>query len=226
MSKAVAIVSGGMDSVTLAYLLKSEGHDLHLLTFDYGQRHRKELVFAECCAKALDADFDIVDLSGLTPLLKGSALTDTNIEIPEGHYAASNMAVTVVPNRNAIMLTVAYAVAVANEADIVAAGFHSGDHPIYPDCRPAFVRSFDSMQYIATEGYAKPHLHLYSPFINQNKADIVRVGAHLNVPYANTWSCYKGDAYHCGKCGTCVERQAAFMLAGIEDPTVYEKGAS
>src|SRR5205807_7207598 len=103
MPKAIAIVSGGLDSVTLAYLLHAEGYALHLLSFDYGQRHKKELAFAECCAKRLSATFDVVDLSNISGFLKGSALTD-DIPVPDGHYATPSMAITVVPNRNAIML--------------------------------------------------------------------------------------------------------------------------
>src|SRR5438270_13997845 len=129
MTRAIAIVSGGLDSVTLAYLLHAEGYELHLLSFDYGQRHKKEIAFAELCAKRLSADFDVVDLSSITRFLKGSALTDA-IPVPDGHYAAPHMAITVVPNRNAMMLSVAYAVAVAEQAQVVSIG----DHFIYPDC--------------------------------------------------------------------------------------------
>lgn len=217
---AIAIVSGGMDSVTLAYLLHSQGHDLHLLSFDYGQRHKKELEFAAKCAADLNARYDVIDLSNITKFLSGSALTD-DIDVPEGHYAADNMKLTVVPNRNAIMLTIAYAVAVSEQAAIVATGVHAGDHHIYPDCRPDFVRTFDAMQRVAVEGFGNPDLHLYAPFVDIGKHDIVTIGHALNVPYAATWSCYKGGDVHCGKCGTCVERKEAFALAGVIDPTIY-----
>ena len=217
---AIAIVSGGMDSATLTYLLKEEGYGLHILSFDYGQRHKKELDYAKVIASRLGATHDIVDLSALGHLLKGSALTD-NIEIPEGHYAADNMKVTVVPNRNAIMLSIAYGTAVALDADIVAAGMHAGDHFVYPDCRPDFVKRFAEMQRVAVEGFGHHELKLYAPFINISKADIARRGFDLGVDFSKTWSCYKGGKFHCGKCGTCVERIEAFELAGVPDPTEY-----
>lgn len=220
MPAAIAIVSGGLDSVTLAYLLHSEGYTLHLLSFDYGQRHIKELAYAERCARRLNATFDIIDLSGLNRFLKGSALTDT-IPVPDGHYAAPTMAITVVPNRNAIMLSVAYAVAVAEQAQVVAIGVHAGDHFIYPDCRPAFITSYDLMQRLATEGFGDPTLHLAAPFMHLGKQQIVQLGTTLHVPFAETWSCYKGGDHHCGTCGTCCERKEAFALAGIADQTVY-----
>jgi 7-cyano-7-deazaguanine synthase len=218
---AVAIVSGGMDSVTLAYLLASEGCDLHLLSFDYGQRHRKELEFAASCAGLLGARHDVVDLSSLTDLLKGSALTDAGVAVPDGHYAQENMKITVVPNRNAMMLAIAYAVAVAEGAEVIGAGIHAGDHAIYPDCRPAFAEAFDAMQRLAVEGFGRPDLHLYTPFVSITKANIVTIGHRLGVDYARTWSCYKGGEVHCGTCGTCVERKEAFELAGVPDPTRY-----
>src|SRR5436305_7267662 len=199
MSKAVAIVSGGLDSVTLAYLLHAQGYDLHLLSFDYGQRHKKELAFAKLCAQRLSAAFDVIDLTGITRFLKGSALTD-EIPVPEGHYAASNMAITVVPNRNAIMLSVAYAVAVAEQAQVVAIGVHSGDHFIYPDCRPGFIAAFSAMQQLAVEGFSDPNLKLEDPFLQFNKHQIVSLGTVLGVLYADTWSCYNGSDKHCGRC--------------------------
>lgn len=219
-NKAVALVSGGMDSITLAYLLASEGFDLHLLSVDYGQRHLKELEYAELCAQRLDAKFDVADVSGIGKLLKGSALTD-DIPVPHGHYAASNMAITVVPNRNAIMLSIAYGLAVAEGAEIVATGVHAGDHFVYPDCRPDFIKAFDEMQKKAVEGFGDESLRLYAPFVERSKADIVATGARLGAPYADTWSCYEGGEVHCGECGTCVERREAFELAGVPDPTVY-----
>jgi 7-cyano-7-deazaguanine synthase len=219
-SKALAIVSGGLDSVTLAYLLHAEGYDLHLLAFNYGQRHKKELAFAELCARRLQADFDLIDLGHLGKHLKGSALTD-DIEVPDGHYAEPTMAITVVPNRNAIMLSIAYGIAVAEDAEVVAIGVHGGDHFIYPDCRPEFIASFAAMQKHAVEGFGNAKLTLLAPFLHLGKQQIVSLGTALQVPYGDTWSCYKGGEKHCGTCGTCVERRMAFQLAGVEDPTAY-----
>jgi 7-cyano-7-deazaguanine synthase len=218
--RAVAIVSGGMDSVTLAYLLDSEGYELHLLSVDYGQRHRKEISYAKRCAERLGAACDVVDISHVGRLLSGSALTD-DVEVPHGHYAAENMAVTVVPNRNAIMLSIAYGVAVARGATLVAAAVHAGDHYVYPDCRPQFVEAFDAMQRQAVEGFGDPDLRLHAPFIHKTKAEIVEIGTSLGVPYEDTWSCYEAGEIHCGLCGTCNERKEAFQLATVPDPTKY-----
>jgi 7-cyano-7-deazaguanine synthase len=214
--KAVAIVSGGLDSVTLAHLLVDRWN-LVLLSFDYGQRHRKEIEYAKMCAKRLAAEHHIIDLASLAGLLKGSALTD-DIQVPDGHYTAPSMVATIVPNRNAVMLSIAYAVAVANHADAVAFGAHSGDHPVYPDCRPEFVAAFASMEEIATD---RNDIALLAPFIEHDKTEIVRRGHALGVPFGDTWSCYKGGDYHCGTCGTCTERIEAFELAGVIDPTIY-----
>lgn len=146
-------------------------------------------------------------------------MTD-DLDVPDGHYAEDTMKVTVVPNRNAIMLAVAFGVAAAQAADAVATAVHGGDHFIYPDCRPAFIDAFQAMQNQALDGYAR--IRLYAPYVNISKAEIVADGARHNTPFAQTWSCYKGGERHCGRCGTCVERREAFDLAGIADPTDYE----
>lgn len=225
IANAVAIVSGGLDSTVLAHLLDRSGATLTLLSFDYGQRHRTELAYASQTARTLDAEHHVVDLTGLEKLLTGSALTDASVEVPDGHYTDEAMRATVVPNRNAIMLDIAVARAVAVGADAVAFGAHAGDHPIYPDCRPEFLRSFNSMVTTANEGFTRPGFSVLAPFIGVTKADIVTLGARLGVPFLNTWSCYKGGAVHCGTCGTCVERREAFEVAGVSDPTVYDSKA-
>lgn len=218
VTSVVAVVSGGLDSVTLAHQLSAEGASLHLVSFDYGQRHRKELAFAERCAQRLSAGFDRIDLSSMRALLAGSALTD-DVRVPDGHYAEETMRVTVVPNRNAIILALAFGVAMAEHADGVAFAAHGGDHFIYPDCRPDFVEAFDAMEQRANAGLAD--VRLIAPFLAIGKADVVALGARLGVPFQETWSCYRGEALHCGRCGTCVERKEAFALAGVPDPTEY-----
>ncbi|CAM3100226.1 7-cyano-7-deazaguanine synthase QueC [Paracoccus nototheniae] len=212
------VCSGGLDSVSLAHVLAEQGRLSRIVSFDYGQRHRKELDFAKACARRLGVPFHLVDLSGLGAALNGSALTD-DLDVPDGHYAEDSMRVTVVPNRNAIMLTIAFGIAAAKGDGAVAAAVHGGDHFIYPDCRPAFTASFEAMQRAALDGYADVALHV--PFVHATKADIVTAGAAAGTPFADTWSCYKGGAVHCGRCGTCVERREAFHLAGHADPTVY-----
>jgi 7-cyano-7-deazaguanine synthase len=220
--KTVAIVSGGLDSVTLAHLLAHEGDELHLISFDYGQRHARELAYAERCAQRLAVRHDVVDLRAYGRLLTGSALTD-DIAVPHGHYAEESMRVTVVPNRNSIMLALAYGVAVADGAQRVAYGAHGGDHFIYPDCRPAFVEAFDRAERLANDGFAD--VQLYTPFLHGPKSAIVTVGARIGVPFTDTWSCYEGDDVHCGCCGTCVERKHAFRDASVSDPTIYRDSA-
>ena len=217
------MVSGGLDSSVMAHLLHAQGHALHAVSFDYGQRHRRELDFARAMAAALGAPWELVDLraAGVTRFLAGSALTDDAVAVPEGHYADESMRATVVPNRNAMMLAIACCLAGSSRADAVALAVHGGDHPVYPDCRPEFVRAFEAMERLAMQGMAD-ELQILAPFVQMSKADIVTVGAGLDVPFEQTWSCYNGRELHCGRCGTCYERREAFALAGVADPTQYE----
>ena len=216
--KTIVVCSGGMDSVVLAHKAAAENTLLGLVTFDYGQRHKVELTYAAKCAKRLGVPHDIIDITAIGEQLTGSALTD-DLDVPDGHYAQDTMKITIVPNRNAIMLTIAFGVAAAKGADAVATAVHGGDHFIYPDCRPEFIDAFGAMQRHALDGYAD--IKLLAPFVDVSKSDIARIGAEIGVPFAQTWSCYKGQDIHCGCCGTCVERREAFHLAGIKDPTIY-----
>ena len=214
----IVICSGGLDSVTLAHKVAAERRLSGLLSFDYGQRHVKELDCAARCAARLGVTHEVVDISGVGAALSGSALTD-DVAVPEGHYAEATMKLTIVPNRNAIMLAIGFGLAAAKGARAVAVAVHGGDHFIYPDCRPGFIDAFKAMQRHALDGVAE--VALYAPFVNISKADIVTEGVRNGTPLAATWSCYKGGALHCGRCGTCVERREAFHLAGVPDPTEY-----
>lgn len=217
---AVVIVSGGMDSVTLAHDTWVDHDPLYLLSFDYGQRHKKELEFAHQCALDLKCYHRIVNISDVQTLLKGSALTDPTVAVPEGYYTDESMRATVVPNRNAIMLAIATGYAASVGAQVVVTAIHTGDHAIYPDCRPDFILAFDQMERHALGEMWK--VKVRAPYISYTKAQICKLGDTIGVDYRKTWSCYKGGSKHCGKCGTCVERKEAFQLAGVSDPTEYD----
>jgi 7-cyano-7-deazaguanine synthase len=213
--KTLLIYSGGMDSTVALYKLRAEGREVACMGVNYGQKHKTELVHAEHICAALGISFTVADLSALRPLLAGSSQTDDTVPVPEGHYAEESMKATVVPNRNMIMLAVAAGYAMSIGAGSVAYAAHAGDHAIYPDCRPEFADALEHAIKLADWREVK----LERPFIQMTKTDIAMLGYELGVPFESTWSCYKGGALHCGKCGTCVERKEAL---GILDPTKYE----
>lgn len=219
MTLCVVLASGGVDSTTAIVLRRSLGDEVLAVSVDYGQRHRREIEAAAEVARHYEIEHIVVDLAGLAAVLSGSALTDPTVEVPDGHYTAPVMAATVVPNRNAILANVAVGVAVARKAAAVVLGVHAGDHPIYPDCRPEFVDALNTCVQVATAGYHTPTIE--APFLYWDKAQIVKQGARLGAPLHLTWSCYRGGALHCGRCGTCVERAAAFAEVGVPDPTEY-----
>lgn len=222
LTKTLVVCSGGLDSVTLAYQVAAEHQLLGLLTFDYGQRHKTEIEFAALAAKRLGVTHRILDISPIGALLS-SSLTDESIDVPEGHYAADNMSTTVVPNRNAIMLTIAFGLADSMGAEAVAIAVHGGDHFIYPDCRPEFIHAFANMQTLALG--KTPSIALFAPYLMVSKGDIAKQAVKYHVPIHETWSCYNGDAdnsgRHCGRCGTCVERLEAIAYANAEDHSKY-----
>lgn len=217
MKKLVVICSGGMDSVTMLYELKEKYDIVGVLSINYGQRHFKELQCASTVCDLLGLEHQIVDLKNIKKLLGGSALTD-DIDVPEGHYEGKNMKLTVVPFRNTIMLSIAAAYATSKGAQYVAYGAHSGDHAIYPDCRPLFVEELNKAFKVADY---KP-VKVIAPYLKLNKISILKRGLKLNVPYESTWTCYKGGKKACGKCGSCQERLEAFKKNNIEDPLEYE----
>ncbi len=233
--RAVLIVSGGMDSCVLAHYYASAGWNLHLISFNYGQKHVKELSYAERYVAnlrerysqgsyAVSIAFDILELP-MGGLLTASdcALLNNNIMIPHGHYTDESMKVTVVPYRNPNMLLQAATVAWNEHAHIIAFAAHHGDHAQYPDCRQVFVDAFNTMLATAMIGQ---DIKVETPFMSFSKAQIARLGASLHVPFELTWSCYEGGHqgygdHHCGLCGTCWERRESFLLAGVPDPTLY-----
>lgn len=224
MTQPLAIVSlsGGMDSTTLvAHQLST--HRVVALSFDYGQRHVKELNAAHNVANHYGIEHHVVNLRSVGALLEGSALTDSSVEVPEGHYAEDNMRATVVPNRNAIMANIAIGVASSRNAEHVVLGVHAGDHAVYPDCRPEFIHELQRLTDVALEGFSSPSI--VAPFMRMTKAEIASLAASLDAPLHLSWSCYKGGDKHCGRCGTCVERAEAFALAGVDDPTEYQDAA-
>jgi len=220
MEKSAIILSGGMDSTTLLYYLltKKKANNIIAISFNYGQRHKKELECAKILCQKMKVAHRIIDISSLNKVLV-SALTTDSVEVPEGWYDESNMKQTVVPNRNMIMLSIATGVAISNGANTLYYGAHAGDHVIYPDCRPEFYQALAK----AIEKCHFEPVYLKAPFINMTKADIVKLGLELNVPYKLTWSCYKGQERPCLKCGTCSERVEAFYKAGVKDPLLTSK---
>ena len=204
--KTLVILSGGMDSTTLLYKTKKVRKEVQAISFDYGQRHRKELEYARKTCEKLGVKHTIVDISFLRDLLSNSALTG-DIEVPEGHYEDESMKITVVPNRNMIMASIAIGYAVNLDYDEIALGVHAGDHAIYPDCRPQFIKALRKIARVANYEPIK----VYTPFIRLQKGDIALIGLELGIDYNKTWSCYKGGEEHCGKCGACRERDEALQ---------------
>jgi len=207
-----------MDSTALLYHVLAEGHEARAISFNYGQRHARELDSAAAVTRAAGVEHRIVDLSSLTPVLGDNALSGRDTEVPEGHYEEESMKLTVVPNRNMIMLSVAIAWAISSQSDAVAYAAHSGDHAIYPDCRPEFAAAMDQAARLCDWR----EIELWRPFVAMDKGDIARRGHEVGAPFALTWTCYKGGAVHCGKCGACRERLEAFAKHGLTDPVDYE----
>lgn len=216
--KALVILSGGLDSTTALYWAKSKYNEVEALTFYYGSKHNdKEYRYAYIQCKNLNIKLTKINLDFINNHFK-SDLLQSGGEIPDGYYNEENMKSTVVPFRNGIMLSVATGFAESIGCDVIILGNHSGDHNIYPDCRPEFIKGIKEAIYQGTE----KHIEVVSPFCNMSKTEIIKIGAKLGVDFSLTYSCYKGNEKHCGKCGTCQERKESFEKAGIIDPTEYE----
>lgn len=199
---SVLLLSGGLDSLVLLASEIDKGEKPDCVSFEYGQRHRKELEAGGKIAEYYKVKRTIFTLPALA--LGGSALTDDSIDVPKGmHFADRGQSITVVPNRNLIMLSIAAAWAVQKQESIVLYAAHAGDSHVYPDCRPEFVQAASAVMKLACE------IFVHAPFLTKNKTDIVMLGKRLRAPLELSWSCYQGGEFPCGECGACIERKEA-----------------
>jgi 7-cyano-7-deazaguanine synthase len=223
MKTAVVLLSGGLDSATVLAMARQQGYACHCLSMDYGQRHRAELTAAARVAKALGAAHHRVvkiDLAGFG----GSALTDSTIAVPTSGVAPG-IPVTYVPARNTILLSFALANAEVVGANDIFFGANAVDYSGYPDCRPDYVKAYETMANLATKAAVEgQRLTVHTPIIALSKAEIIRRGVVLGVDYALTVSCYQAtdDGLACGQCDACRLRRAGFEQAGVADPTKYK----
>ncbi len=217
MKDSVIIVSGGMDSITLLY---DRQDSIALgISFDYGSNHNaNEIPLAQKHCRKLGIRHIIIDLGFIHQHFKSSLLEGANA-IPDGNYDEENMKSTVVPFRNGIMLSIAAGIAESHNLTKILIANHGGDHTIYPDCRPGFIRAMDD----AVSAGTFVDVHVEAPYTHLTKTEIALKGKNLGIDYSETWSCYKGRDIHCGTCGTCVERKEALREAGINDTTEYRK---
>ncbi|ODS41818.1 MAG: 7-cyano-7-deazaguanine synthase QueC [Candidatus Altiarchaeales archaeon IMC4] len=222
--KAVCLISGGIDSAVTAAIAKSRGFAVHALTFDYGQRHKKEIECAKSIAKWLGANHKIIRID--LAQLGGSALT-SDIEIETGktpdEIKSSPIPATYVPARNTIFLSFALAYAETIGADVVFIGANAVDYSGYPDCRPEYIEAFQRMADLATKRAVEgAPIKIEAPILNLDKAQIIKKGKEMGVPFEKTWSCYKGGKKACGVCASCVLRLDGFKRAGVGDGVEYE----
>lgn len=221
-SKAVVVLSGGLDSSTCLYIAKSEGYDLYALSFSYGQRHSKELYSAK----------KISDLCGVKehrilelPHPQKNALTDNSIEVPGGRTLedmSKEIPATYVPARNTVFISLALQYAEEIDAEAIYMGINAIDYSGYVDCRPEYARKWQELINLATKKTVEGgKIELRTPILQLYKAEIIEWGTELKVPYEYTWSCYKGKELPCGVCDSCKLRLKGFREAGIPDPLKY-----
>jgi len=215
MTGTVVLLSGGIDSTVLLTSLKKAGNKLFAFIVDYSQSHSREIRAAAQVAKALEVEYTIYPLT--RGLFAPSALTGNGIA-PAAEYSRASLQRTIVPGRNLVFISLAAAFAESVRCSQVAIAVHSGDHPIYPDCRVRFVKAAQKAVYWSSGG----KVELIAPFVNFTKAQVVELGRRLQAPFELTYSCYRGGPKHCGVCSTCRERRLAFRLNYMEDPTEYE----
>ena len=216
MKDCLIVLSGGLDSTTMLYEYRER--IAMAVSFHYGSNHNdKELEFAQMHCQRLGIPHQIIRLPFFKEIFHSSLLEGAEA-IPEGNYDEENMKSTVVPFRNGIMLSIAAGIAENNKIQHVMLANHAGDHTIYPDCRPEFVKAMNK----AIEAGTWNNVKLLTPYTRLTKATIASHGKMLGLDYSETWSCYKGGEHHCGVCGTCRERKEALQLAGIKDTTIYD----
>ncbi|ALP54012.1 7-cyano-7-deazaguanine synthase [Candidatus Tenderia electrophaga] len=219
--KALVLVSGGLDSATCLAMAKHQGYECYALSFDYGQRHRAELAAALRVALSQGVREHKVIQLGLSDI-GGSALTDSAIDVPTA--SSEGIPVTYVPARNTVFLSLALAWAEVLRAYDIFIGVNAVDYSGYPDCRPEFIRAFETMANLATKaGVEGGRFHVHTPLIDLSKAEIIQQGTQLGVDYSLTVSCYAADetGSACGECDSCRLRAAGFAAAAIPDPTQY-----
>lgn len=224
MKSAVVLLSGGLDSATTAAAARADGYDLYAITFDYGQRHARELESARAIASSLGAAGHLVVKLDLRRI-GGSALTD-EIEVPLDRPTdemGAAIPVTYVPARNTIFLSFALGYAESLAAFDIFIGVSAVDYSGYPDCRPEFIRAFENVANLATKAAVegKGRFRIHAPLIGLSKAETIRLGLELGVDYSLTWSCYLGGERACGRCDSCKLRLAGFAAAGAADPLEY-----
>jgi len=217
MKKAIVLLSGGLDSATTLYWAKAKGYRTRCLIFDYGQRHKKEIRQAVALARASGSDGQVLRIS--FPW-KGSSLLDAKKALPS-RRSRDDIPSTYVPARNIIFLSFAASYAEAEGAQTVFIGANALDYSGYPDCRPGFYKAYQqALKQGLKTGVQGDPVRIKTPLLYKTKAQIVRLGAKLKVPFALTWSCYKGGRHPCGKCDSCLFRRKGFKEAGLEDPLV------
>jgi 7-cyano-7-deazaguanine synthase len=223
--KAVILVSGGLDSSTVLAIARQQGFDCYTLSFDYGQRHKSELLAAQRVSDSMQVvEHKVVKLDLGT--IGGSALTDTNIDVPE--YETAGIPVTYVPARNTVFLSIALGWAEVLGANDIFVGINAVDYSGYPDCRPDYLQAYEAMANLATKaGVEGNKLSIHAPLIDMSKAQIITTGTELGVNYADTVSCYQAtqEGTACGVCDSCRLRKQGFIEAGVQDPTKYTNSA-
>lgn len=223
--KAVILLSGGLDSTTALAIAHQQGFELHTLSFDYGQRHQREVEAAEAVARYYTVQQQkrvTIDLR----LFGGSALT-SDAPVPHSRTLdemSHDIPITYVPARNTVFLSFALAYAEVSEADDIFLGINAIDYSGYPDCRPEYLEAYEHMANLATKATTQDGraFHIHAPLMYMNKAEIIRKGTELGVPYELTWSCYEGDEQACGTCDSCLLRLNGFAEAGRLDPIAYK----